>query len=49
MGVIKGLFNAVADPRLFFMLAVVALVVMIWRREAVASKGFGYADRKSVV
>ena len=27
MGFIKGIFNALADPRLFFLLAVVALVV----------------------
>src|SRR3981081_1157133 len=43
MGFVKGLINAVADPRLFFMLAVGALVVMVWKRETVASKGFGYA------
>ena len=37
MGLIKGAINAIADPRLFFMLAVVALVVMVWKREQVAS------------
>ena len=42
MGVIKGLINAVADPRLFFMLAVLALAVMVWKRELVASKAVGY-------
>ena len=43
MGFIKGAINAVADPRLFFMLAVVGLVVMVWKREVVASKAVGYA------
>src|SRR6476469_6930497 len=42
MGFIKGLINAVADPRLFFLLAVVALVVVVWRREAIASNAVGY-------
>ena len=43
MGLIKGLINAVADPRLFFMLAVGALVVMVWKRELVASNAVGYS------
>src|SRR3977135_369817 len=42
MGLIKGLFNAVADPRLFFLLAVAALAVMVWKRELVASNTVGY-------
>src|SRR3954466_14424626 len=42
MGFIKSAINAVADPRLFFMLAVVALVVMVWKRETVASTAVGY-------
>jgi cytochrome b/b6/petD-like protein len=42
MGFIKGIFNAVADPRLFFVLAVLALVVMVWKREALASNTVGY-------
>jgi hypothetical protein len=42
MGFIKGIFNALADPRLFFLLAVLALVVMIWKRELVASNAAGY-------
>src|SRR6188508_959063 len=42
MGFIKGLFNAVADPRLFFVLAVLALVVLVWKREAIASNAVGY-------
>ncbi len=43
MGFIKGAINAVADPRLFFMLAVLALVVMVWKRESIASNTIGYA------
>ena len=42
MGFLKGLINAVADPRLFFLLAVAALVVMVWKREQVASNAAGY-------
>ena len=42
MGFVKGIFNAVADPRLFFLLAVLALVVLVWKREAVASNAVGY-------
>src|SRR3954451_2914759 len=42
MGFIKSAINAVADPRLFFMLAVVALVVMVWKRERFASNTVGY-------
>jgi hypothetical protein len=42
MGFIKGIFNAVADPRLFFILAVGALVVILWKREQIASNAVGY-------
>jgi len=42
MNVIKGLINAVADPRLFFLLAVAGLAVMVWKRERVASNAVGY-------
>ena len=42
MGFIKGLINGVADPRLFFLLAVGLLAVLVWKRELVASKGVGY-------
>src|ERR1700704_1199286 len=42
MGIIKGAINAIADPRLFFMLAVLALVVMVWKRESIASNTIGY-------
>src|SRR5215216_2615010 len=42
MGFIKGIFNAVADPRLFFVLAVLALVVLVWKRESIATNLVGY-------
>jgi hypothetical protein len=42
MDFIKGIFNTLADPRLFFILAVVALAVMIWKREIMASNAVGY-------
>src|SRR5437763_9540111 len=42
MGFIKGLINAVADPRLFFLLAVGALAVVVWKREQIAHKTVGY-------
>src|SRR5258706_11805572 len=42
MGFIKSLINVVADPRVFFILAVAALVVIVWKREAVASNAVGY-------
>jgi len=42
MGFIKGIVDAVADPRLFFTLAVVALFLVIWKREQVAANAFGY-------
>ena len=42
MGFIKGIFNPVADPRLFFLQALGSLVVMILKREFLASKAAGY-------
>jgi Cytochrome b(C-terminal)/b6/petD len=42
VGFIKGIFNAVADPRLFFLLAVASLAVMIWKRELFATNAAGY-------
>ena len=42
MNFIKGVINAIADPRLFFLLAVAGLGVIVWKREFVASKEFGY-------
>ena len=43
MGLIKGAINAVADPRVFFLLAVLALVVIVWKRESIASNTVGYS------
>jgi Cytochrome b(C-terminal)/b6/petD len=42
MQIIKGFFNALADPRLFFLMSVAALVFMIWKREVFAQKAVGY-------
>src|SRR5918995_3099320 len=42
MGFIKSLFNTLADPRLFFILACVALVLLVWKREKIASNTVGY-------
>src|SRR5438034_8991640 len=42
MGFIKGLINAVADPRLFFLLAVGALAFVVWKREKIAASAVGY-------
>jgi len=42
MGVIKGFFNTLANPRLFFLLAVAALILMVWKREKIASNRVGY-------
>ncbi len=43
MGFIKGLINAVADPRLFFLLAVGALAFVVWKREKIAATVVGYS------
>jgi hypothetical protein len=42
MGLIKGFFNTLADPRLFFLLACAALVLMVWKREKIAANVVGY-------
>jgi hypothetical protein len=42
MGFIKGIVNGVADPKYFFVLAIAALFLVIWKREKVASEAFGY-------
>jgi hypothetical protein len=44
MGFIKGIFNAVADPKLFFILAVGGLAVMLWKREQIAANTVGYGS-----
>ncbi len=42
MQIIKDFFNALADPRLYFILMVLALVLMVWKREVFISKAVGY-------
>ena len=42
MDFIKGIINIVADPRLYFLLALTSLVVMVWKREQFASTRVGY-------
>jgi hypothetical protein len=42
MGFIKGTINALTRPELFFGLAVVALFVVLWQREKIASNLVGY-------
>src|SRR5207245_10355716 len=42
MGFLKGIVNAVADPRLFFVLAVAALVLVLSQREAIVCNAVGY-------
>jgi hypothetical protein len=44
MGFIKGIFNALLDPKYFLALAVAGLFVAIWKREKVASNAFGYGS-----
>src|SRR5260370_13086855 len=43
MNALKGLINAVADPRLFFLLAVALLILIVWKRERIVSNTVGYA------
>jgi hypothetical protein len=42
MGFVKGIFNALADPKYFFVLAVLGLVLLVWKRERLASNIAGY-------
>jgi hypothetical protein len=42
MGFLKGIIDAVADPRLFFLLAVASLAVLVWQRDRIASNAVGY-------
>jgi hypothetical protein len=42
MTLIKGFFNFLADPRLFFLLSVAALGLLVWKREKFSSLGAGY-------
>ena len=42
MDAIKGFIDLFADPRLFFTISVVALVLIVWKREAWASNSWGW-------
>jgi hypothetical protein len=42
MNALKSLINAVADPRLFFLLAVALLILIVWKRERLVSNSVGY-------
>ena len=42
MQFIKDLINVVADPRIFFLLSVAALVVIVWKRDQFADTRVGY-------
>jgi hypothetical protein len=42
MDLVKAFFNLLADPRLFFILGVVGLVLIVWKREQFASNRIGY-------
>src|SRR5882672_10232517 len=43
MGLLKGIINALTRPELFFVLAIVALFTVVWKREKVASNAAGYS------
>ena len=43
VGVVKGVINGLANPRLYFILSVVGMFVMVWKREKVATNTFGYS------
>src|SRR5262245_50505240 len=42
MTVLKDFINGLFNPRLFFIMAVVALIALIWKRELFANNKFGY-------
>lgn len=42
MEFIKGFFNALTRPELFFALAVLSLVVLVWKRNQIATTAVGY-------
>src|SRR5436189_1168842 len=42
MGFLKSIFNALADPRLFFILAAGSLALLVWKRDKAASNAVGY-------
>jgi hypothetical protein len=42
MDFLKSFFNVLADPRLFFLLSVAALMLLVWKRELFSSTRTGY-------
>jgi hypothetical protein len=42
MDFIRGIFNILADPRLYFLLMVLTLVLLVWKREKFSSNMIGY-------
>src|SRR5215468_7270769 len=42
MDFIKGIFNYLLDPKKFFVIAIAALFVALWKRESIASNTIGY-------
>jgi len=42
MGFVKGIFNYLLDPKKFFVIAIAALFVALWKREKIASNTVGY-------
>ena len=42
MDALKSFIDLFADPRLFFLTTVVALVLIVWKREAFASDRWGW-------
>ena len=42
MGFVKGIINAVTDPKIFFVGAVALLFLVLWKREKIASNVVGY-------
>lgn len=44
MGFLKDFVNVLADPRLFFLLSVVLLGVLVWKREPLSDNRVGYGS-----
>src|SRR5215471_15646908 len=42
MGFVKGIFNYILDPKKFFVIAIAALAVALWKREKIVSNAVGY-------
>ncbi len=42
MHLIKGFFNSLADPRIFFLMSITVLVLIMWKREFFAKNSVGY-------